>query len=81
MKQGAPAAGLFDMGNSGLVRPLEASAGVDLLTRMAAAHGDNAAAGPHLPMPSGNGVVWVLKLSLGAVIERVREQVAAGDRS
>lgn len=38
--QGALAAELFEMGNAGLVRPLEAWAGVELLARMAAAHGD-----------------------------------------
>lgn len=40
--QGALAAELFEMGNRGFVRPLEAWAGVELLARMAAAHGDPA---------------------------------------
>jgi hypothetical protein len=38
--QGALAAELFEAGNRGIVRPLEAWAGVELLARMTAAHGD-----------------------------------------
>lgn len=38
--QGALAAELLDLGNKGAIRPLEAWAGVEIMARLAASHGD-----------------------------------------
>ncbi|MFD1610850.1 hypothetical protein ACFSCW_03435 [Sphingomonas tabacisoli] len=38
--QGALAAELLEMGDKGIIRPLEAWAGVELMARLAASHGD-----------------------------------------